>query len=439
MSSEWTRTTLGAITTWLSGSTPKKSNPNFWNGTIPWISASSMHSTYLGESDLKITKLALESKSRLVPENTVLLLVRGSALHTRIPVGITRRRVSFNQDVKAIVPDGTKLIPKYLLYWLMGTRQHLRDSVVEYTGIGAGKLDTKRLQALPICLPTLEEQESIICIISAFDDRITLLRETNKTLESIAQAIFKSWFVNFDPVYAKMAGRQPEGMDEATAALFPDSFDESELGLIPKGWEALPFFDTVTVIGGGTPKTSIPAYWGGDIPWFSVVDAPETTDVWVLSTEKYITKQGLSESSAKLLPKGTTIISARGTVGRIALTGRSMSMNQSCYGLRGEMGDYYFTYFSTKRLVDTLKQHSHGSVFDTITRDTLKRVKVVWPPQKQYIEAFETTVSTIMDRILTNVETAALLGQLRDTLLPRLISGKLRLPEAQELVEANLQ
>lgn len=103
------------------------------------------------------------------------------------------------------------------------------------------------------------------------------------------------------------------------------------------------------------------------------------------------------------------------------------------------MGDYYFTYFSTKRLVDTLKQHSHGSVFDTITRDTLKRVKVVWPPQKQYIEAFETTVSTIMDRILTNVETAALLGQLRDTLLPRLISGKLRLPEAQELVEANLQ
>src|SRR5690606_18527750 len=145
--------------------------------------------------------------------------------------------------------------------------------------------------------------------------------------------------------------------------------------------------NTVHVSGGGTPKTSIPEYWNGDIPWFSVVDAPAATDIWVLDTEKHISEKGVNESSTKPLPIGTTIISARGTVGRLALTGKVMAMNQSCYGLRGKANDTYFTFFRTKRLVDTLKQHSHGSVFDTITRDTLQRVIVVYPDDTQCIAA----------------------------------------------------
>lgn len=202
--------------------------------------------------------------------------------------------------------------------------------------------------------------------------------------------------------------------------------------MVPRGWAVEPFTETVDVIGGGTPKTSVAEYWSGSIPWYSVVDAPSSTDVFVIDTEKHITEEGLRKSSTKLLAAGTTIISARGTVGKLALTGREMTMNQSCYGLRGKVGEHYFTYFNTYRIIETLKQRSHGSVFDTITKDTLTGVLVVYP-KADLIHAFESLLSPLMERIKENLEQAQLLADLRDTLLPRLISGKLRLPEAEAM------
>jgi type I restriction enzyme S subunit len=301
------------------------------------------------------------------------------------------------------------------------------------SGSGQPLINQSTLNSIDVTVPAPFSQRLIGSFISSLDDRITLLRETNATLESIAQALFKSWFVDFDPVRAKAEGRQPEGMDATTAALFPDSFEESELGLVPEGWRVMPFTETISVIGGGTPKTSIPEFWNGVIPWFSVVDAPNTSDVFVITTEKHISMEGLRNSSTKLLPVGTTIISARGTVGRLALVGTEMAMNQSCYGLRGKAGDAYFTYFSTYRLVESLKQRAHGSVFDTITRDTLAGVSVIYPSDS-LICAFESDIEPLLERIRENLKQAQTLTQLRDTLLPRLISGQLRLPEAQALL-----
>ena len=325
-----------------------------------------------------------------------------------------------------------KLHHKYLRAFLSSAafvqqaEQMATGSVIKHFG-------PSHLRQMAIALPSLGEQREIAEIFDALDNRITLLRETNATLEALAQAIFKSWFVDFEPVRAKMEGRAPEGMDEATAALFPGSFEESELGQVPKGWRACSFIETISVIGGGTPKTSVLEYWNGDIPWFSVVDAPAETDVFVIDTEKHITEVGLNNSSTKLLLAGTTIISARGTVGRLALVGRNMAMNQSCYGLRGKAGDDYFTYFSTYRLVEKLKQRTHGSVFDTITRDTLAGISVIYPHESA-INAFENLLSPIMGRIKENLKQAQTLANLRDTLLPRLISGKLRLPEAENTI-----
>ncbi|MFX6098432.1 restriction endonuclease subunit S, partial [Acinetobacter baumannii] len=163
----------------------------------------------------------------------------------------------------------------------------------------------------------------------------------------------------------------------------------------PKGWRTASFTDVTTVISGGTPKTSISEYWGGEIPWFSVVDAPKPSEVFVIGTEKNISAVGLENSPTKLLSVGTTIISARGTVGRLALVGTEMAMNQSCYGLRGKVGDSYFTYFRACLLVDSLQQRAHGSVFDTITRDTLSSISVV-QPDEAVIFAFEDKVSPFM-------------------------------------------
>jgi type I restriction enzyme S subunit len=345
-------------------------------------------------------------------------------------------KIALAQRVVTLRGKAKLLDSTYLLYSLQ-TEEMQEQLKSRATGTTVLGIKQSELRKVTLTLPPFDLQLSAAATLKALDDRITLLRETNATLEAIAQALFKSWFVDFDPVRAKLEGRPPEGMDEATARLFPDSFEESELGLVPRGWRAKSFRETIQVIGGGTPKTSNPDFWGGDIPWFSVVDAPAITDVFVVDTEKYITQAGLNGSSTKLLPTGTTIISARGTVGRLALTGCPMTMNQSCYGLRGLAGDSYFTFFSTKRLVEQLKQRAHGSVFDTITQESFAGVLVCFTSESS-IAAFEDIVEPLMLRIRENLMHAQTLAALRDTLLPRLISGQLRLPEAQAAFDATL-
>jgi len=330
--------------------------------------------------------------------------------------------------------DPKKADPNYVQFFLRSRVG--RDLLLAHSkGSVQQVINLRDLKSIRVPLPSLVAQQEVSKLMQSFDDRITHLRETNATLEAIAQALFKSWFVDFDPVRAKSQGLAPAGIDESTAALFPDGLEVSALGPVPQGWTARPFTDAVRVVGGGTPKTSVPEYWGGDIPWFSVIDAPSGNDTFVVATEKSITKLGLENCSAKLLRAGTTIISARGTVGRLALVGREMAMNQSCYALQGNAGDAYFTYFTTKGLVAGLKQRSHGSVFDTITRETLASVSVAYPPEP-IILCFELAVGALMERIKENLLQAQTLASLRDALLPRLIAGQLRLPDAERLVEA---
>ncbi len=299
------------------------------------------------------------------------------------------------------------------------------------TGLGhVTKRDLERIQAAQ---PPLPEQVAIASILGALDDKIELNARMNRTLEAMARAIFKSWFVDFDPVRAKMEGSKPSGMDDATAALFPDSFEDSELGPIPKGWSVRSLFDCIDLIGGGTPSTKTPEYWDGDIPWFSVVDAPDPSDVWVIDTEKHITEEGLGNSSTRLLPKGTTIVSARGTVGKCALTALPMAMNQSCYGVRGAEGhgDYY-TYFTLRDSIADLQQNTHGSVFDTITRDTFQSIGIV-DSSSILREHFENAVSPIMAMLLSNCLESRTLAETRDVLLPKLMSGDISVPQAAEV------
>ena len=236
--------------------------------------------------------------------------------------------------------------------------------------------------------------------------------------------------MDFDPVRAKLEGRPPAGMDAATAALFPDHFQNSELGQIPKGWQAKPLSKNIELLSGGTPKTSEPSYWDGEIPWYSVRDAPSDSDVWVVDTDRKVTPSGISNSATSILPARTTIISARGTVGKLALVGRPMAMNQSCYGVRGAAGyRELFTYFSLKEAVEELQQNAHGSVFDTITRDTFDTLSFASPPIT-IADAFEALVESLLETILANVNESRDLAALRDTLLPKLLSGEVSVAKA---------
>lgn len=302
--------------------------------------------------------------------------------------------------------DKTIADPSFMSYQfgLTSFKEYIRAIAV---GATMPSLNTKLLSDVFITLPPLDIQKKIANILDSVDDKIALNREMNKTLEAMAQAIFKSWFVDFDPF--------KEG-----------EFIESELGMIPKGWEAKPLTDCTKVIGGGTPKTSISEYWNGDIPWFSVADAPSGSDVFVVETEKNITQEGLKNSSTKLLDAGTTIVTARGTVGKIALAGNAMTMNQSCYALAPIDETPYFTYYLVSSSIVELKQKTHGSVFDTITKETLASIQVVMP-SIDAIKEFESTVGSIMLRIKENLLETKTLSTLRDTLLPKLLSGEMEL------------
>lgn len=140
------------------------------------------------------------------------------------------------------------------------------------------------------------------------------------------------------------------------------------------------------IIGGGTPKTSVPEYWNGEIPWLSVKDF-NTDDKWVSSSEKSITRQGLNNCSARLLHSGDLIISARGTVGELAMLDKDMAFNQSCYGLRTKTGyDNHFSYYLLLNTIKRLKANTHGSVFDTITRATFDQIEVEVPELEEQLK-----------------------------------------------------
>jgi restriction endonuclease S subunit len=349
-----------------------------------------------------------------------------------VPPGSPRMLIS--QSQMKVTVDTLLADPLFVYYafrtpviqdWL---QRHAIQTGVPHTNLGI-------LRAAPVPLPSLGEQRRVVRILGTLDDKIELNRRTNETLESIVRTLFKSWFVDFGPVRAKSEGRDP-GLPSHLANLFPDTFKDSELGEIPKGWRVQPFSDTIEIIGGGTPKTSVAEYWNGEIPWFSVVDAPTGSDVWVMNTEKTITSEGVEKSSTRVLPVGTTIISARGTVGRVALVGVPMAMNQSCYGVLGKAGAHgFFTYFAVRELVASLQQHAHGSVFDTITRDTLAGVSVARPPTA-LIEGFEEAVCAMMERLRTDLVQSTTLATARDSLLPKLISGELRPKDVGRIMEA---
>lgn len=195
-------------------------------------------------------------------------------------------------------------------------------------------------------------------------------------------------------------------------------FKETEIGPIPEGWDVLPVYDIVDILGGGTPNTLNSDYWNGDIPWLSVTDFNKGLR-FVYNTEKKITELGLNESNTQILKKNQIIISARGTVGMIAQLGRDMTFNQSCYGLTGKNGmSNDFLFYLLKNYISDFKQKSHGAVFDTITRETFKGVPVPIPSKPEQ-ESIAEILSSLDDKIELNQKINTNLEKLATTLFKK--------------------
>lgn len=309
------------------------------------------------------------------------------------------------------------------LYYSLGNE----DVTAFVTGAVQMKLNMGNLKDVEIYWPSEKRTRSrIVQVLRLMDEKIELNRKTAIQIENIAQTIFKSWFIDFDPVHAKSRGEELEGMDAETAALFPDSFEESELGLIPAGWSVSALSDAVQLISGGTPRTSNAEYWGGDIPWYSVGDVP-TSGAYFTTTAKHVSQLGLENSAVNLVETHTTIISARGTVGKVCMAGVPTTFNQSCYGVSGGVSPFY-TYLLVSENVPRLLNIAHGGAFDTITRDSFSAISISQAP-KELPERFHEIVKPLFEQSLRLAIQNKTLEALRDTLLPRLISGELEIPE----------
>ncbi|OYU46967.1 MAG: restriction endonuclease subunit S [Rhizobiales bacterium PAR1] len=292
----------------------------------------------------------------------------------------------------------------------------------------------KDLAELPIPCPPDAARIEMSAILSSLDDKIELNRRMNETLEAMSRAIFKDWFVDFGPTRAKMEGRAPYLAPDIWS-LFPDRLDEEGK---PEGWIMEPLLDHARLISGGTPKTDVPAYWGGDIAWASAKDVSQCTDPFLIGSERTITEQGLSESSTRLIPKLSTVVVARGaTTGRFCMLGHEMAMNQTCYALASTSSHHFWLNCAFASLVQSLVHAAHGSVFDTITTKTVEGARVT-VPDSDLLGQFEIAVTPLFDRMLVAIEERSTLAATRDFLLPKLMSGEVRVKDAEKLVGAAL-
>ena len=301
---------------------------------------------------------------------------------------------------------------------------------------GRQRVSWQSIAAYQFAFPSPEERRETARVLSTLDDRITLLRETNATLEAIAQALFKSWFVDFDPVRAKMEGRTPEGMDEATAALFPDGLETSELEEVPRGWRV----GTVASVALLNAKSLSPRNPPPEINYLDLAGVKAN----VFDVPQCYSFADAPSRARRVLQEGDCIV---GTVrpgnrsfGFIA-TAQNHLIGSTGFAVLSPKQHWMtaFTYLCATRdeSIDRLASLADGGAYPAVRPDVVASTPCTLPPD-EVMKVFDGAARPLLDAIGANSEQAQTLSTLRDTLLPRLISGQLRLPEAQAATEAAL-
>ncbi len=293
---------------------------------------------------------------------------------------------------------------------------HLNDLLKISTGSTFPNVGRDDLYNLEINDYPLPDQKNIAHILGNLDDKIELNRQINHTLEKMAMTLYRHYFIDY--------GLPPGEKYETDESPFGKLVDTDEMGPVPEEWHVETFYEISNIMGGGTPKTQKDDYWNGDISFFTPKDYANS--LYIFSTEKNITQHGLDNCNSKLYPINTIFITARGTVGNICLAGKPMAMNQSCYALKYKYGDMnYFLYLSLRNAINRLHQISHGSVFNTITTDTFKMLHAIIATS-DIMDEFHVRVNKLYKQIFLNEQETQTLLQTHSYLLPKLLSGEVR-------------
>ena len=332
---------------------------------------------------------------------------------------------TFESSIIRARPDPTKAYSLFLYYYFSSTSGlHALDSIRRQVAVAG--ITGSDLVRLNILVPPLLEQRAIAHILGTLDDKIELNRRMNETLEEIARALFKSWFVDFDPVRAKMEGRDP-GLPKHLADLFPDRLVDSELGPIPEGWEVSEIGREVDVVGGSTPSTKEPAFWEeGNVHWATPKDLSRIQSPVLIETERKITSAGLQKISSGLLPVGTVLMSSRAPVGYLAIAQVPLAVNQGFIAMKcSERISKEYTLSWCYENMDIIKANAGGTTFQEISKRNFRPLKVI-VPTTGILKEYHSIVNPLFEKITLNVHESHTLAAQRDTLLTKLVSGDLR-------------
>lgn len=329
--------------------------------------------------------------------------------------------------------DPDKANPEYVYWYLQNlyANGEMWKFQVQHTGIARFQF-TNFAQALELPLPNKDEQRRIAHILGTLDDKIELNRRQNETLESLARALFQSWFVDFDPVRAKASGEaesaicQRLGLSQQVLALFPAALEDSSLGEIPAGWEVSTIGAEVGIVGGGTPSTKNPEFWDeGIYDWATPKDLSGLAEPILLGTERRITEAGLAKISSGFLPRGTVLMSSRAPVGYLAINAAGIAINQGFIAMvcNRRLSEFYMLFWC-KQNMDSIKSRASGTTFLEISKGSFRPMQVL-VPSAELMERFSETAESVFLTIETNLKESRTLAALRDELLPHLLSEEI--------------
>jgi len=334
--------------------------------------------------------------------------------------------------IRLRVTAGSKRIFAPFLAALLGDKSSIDWLMFHVIGATMPNLNEGIIKSFLFVLPPLPEQRAIAATLSALDDKIEVNRQMNETLEAMARALFRDWFVDFGPTRAKMAGTAPY-LSPDLWSLFPDRLDDAGN---PEGWEASTIGDEVRVVGGSTPSTKDAEFWDGSLNWATPKDLSNLSAPVLLKTNRKITEVGLAKISSGLLPVGTLLLSSRAPIGYLAIAEIPVAINQGFIGMLCEKRiSNVFTWLWTLENMEAILSKANGSTFQEISKGNFRPLIVVMP-NAAILEAFDALAKPLYQRIARNEQESRTLAQTRDLLLPRLMSGELRVAGAVRVVEA---
>lgn len=365
-----------------------------------------------------------------VKSGDVLLNITGDSVARACKVDDSALPARVNQHVAIIRPKADKIDANFLRYFLVTPSMQAYMLGLAASGATRNALTKSMIEGFRIPRLNIETQRAVASVLGALDDKIELNRRMNGTLEAMARAIFKDWFVNFGPTRAKIEGRAPYLAPDIWS-LFPDRLDDEGK---PQGWTTSTIGQEVEVVGGSTPITKDPAFWGGDIAWATPKDLSSLSTPVLLSTERQITEAGLAQIGSGLLPVGTVLLSSRAPVGYLAISQIPVAVNQGFIAMvcKRRLSNV-FVWLWTQANMEVVHQNANGSTFQEISKANFRPIGVTVATIEIH-RAFDEVATPIFERIVANEKESRTLAATRDLLLPKLMSGEVRVKDAEKQV-----